>query len=94
MCPPIVIRIVASTANIRELRIVRIGTNGAFLQTGPEQRDVYVISPNESKSKYRNVLWILGTAAYGIINSNEKWKHQSDELFHSHKRPLMVEVYG
>lgn len=79
MCPPIGIRIVSSTATIRKWRVVRADAETAFLQTGPAARDVYVIPPREST--HRNTLWLLLAAAYGLINSNAKWQHQSDLAF-------------
>lgn len=30
---------------------------------------------------YRNLLWLLETEVYGLINSNSKWKNHSYELF-------------
>lgn len=64
-----------------QIAYCRIDGKGAFLQTGPTYRDVYVISPYESI--YRNVLCLLENAAYGLGNSNAnaKWDHQSDTVF-------------
>lgn len=57
MCPPIGLRIVASTATMRKLRIVIIDAKGGFIQTGPAEREVYVIPPYESKHIFYDCYW-------------------------------------
>lgn len=49
----------------------------AFLQTGEAKREVYVRPPSESRMRSTHI-WLLLTAAYGIVNSNAKWKNHSD----------------
>lgn len=80
MCPPIGIRIISTVATVRKWRIIRADAKTSFLQTGPAGREVYVIPPAESNQRH-NVFWLLLVAAYGLVNSNAKWQHQSDEAF-------------
>lgn len=79
MCPPLGIRVVSSTATIRKWHCVRTGAESAFMKTGQSQRDVYVYTAAESR--FRNMLWLLVVAAYGLVNSISKWQKQSDDAF-------------
>ena len=78
-CPPSGLRILQSVATIKKWTIYKADAIAAFLQTGKAQRQVYVKPPNESSMR-RSHLWLLDTAAYGLVNSNAKWQLQSDEL--------------
>lgn len=79
MCPPLVIRIVASPATIRKWRVVRTDAQNSFIQTGPSARSVYVIP--RAESRFDNVIRLLVVDAYGLINSSSKWQKQSDGAF-------------
>lgn len=81
ICPPIGIRVVLSVALLRKWRIVKADAKSAFLQTGPADRDIYVVPPRESKMK--SELWLLLAAVYGLINANAKWQVKSDDTFKS-----------
>lgn len=61
---------------------MKVDVKFAFLQTGAVESDVYVIPPVESE--YRGVcLWLLLTAAYGLVIESAKIRVQSDQaLFH------------
>ena len=72
MCPPLGIRVVLSTAALLKWRIIKIDVKSAFLQTGPAERQIYVIPPRESSHKHE--LWLFLTAAYGPVNDNAKWQ--------------------
>lgn len=52
------------------------------MKTGRANREVYVITPAESKmgSTHR---WLLLVAAYGLVNLGTQWQHQSDEAMFS-----------
>lgn len=50
-----------------------------FLQTVRAENNVYVLPPLESCNKGR-CLWILLTATYELINTNEKWQVLSDTI--------------
>lgn len=76
MCPPIGVRVILSNAALRKRRIVKIDVKSAFLQSGPDQPDVHVISPWESS--YHNDLWLLLSAAYGLVSANAGWHMESD----------------
>lgn len=78
MCYPIGIRLVITMSTFKKWHIIRTDVKTAFLQTGPANRSVYVIALKESRQK--NVLWLLLTAAFGLVNSNAKWKVQSDHF--------------
>lgn len=54
-------------------------TSNPFFQTGQAARDVYVILPWEIDD-LGNSLWLLLTAAYGLVNSNSKFQAQSDDM--------------
>lgn len=79
MYPPLGIRIILSIAIIKKWRVLKIDVKSAFLQSRPAERDVYVNPPRESKR--RNEVWLLLTAAYGLINANAKWQKISDTVF-------------
>lgn len=76
---PVGIRTFASTLKMRKWSIARIDAKGVFLQTGTAHCDLYVIPAYDCI--YRNFLWVLETAAYGLINLNAKWQHRSDAVF-------------
>lgn len=79
MCAPMGIRIVLMLASLCGWKVAKADVKSAFLQTGRAARDVYVVPPRESKQK--NVLWLLLSAAYGLVNSNAKWQVLSDRVF-------------
>lgn len=62
--------------------VIRIDAKTAFLRTGKATRKVYVIPLNESKLRETN-LWLLLTAAYGLVNQNSKWQVKSYEDMYS-----------
>lgn len=74
-----VVHILLSTASIYKWRLTKIDMKAALLQTGVAERDIYVIALRKSAS-HSKVLWVLLTAAYGLINANAKWKVHSDAL--------------
>lgn len=79
MCSPTGVRILLSYVSLHGWKLTKVDVASAFLQAGPAARDVYVIPPVESQDRGKT-LWLLLAAAYGLINSNAKWKMQSDEL--------------
>lgn len=72
-------RIIFSTAALRKWRLTKIDVTTAFLQTGSAERDVYVLPLRQSRDKERCV-WILLTAAYGLIKPNAKWNVLRDTI--------------
>lgn len=66
VCAPVGIRVVTTVAIFRGWHEIRIDLKKAFLQTGPAQRDVYVIPPTECR--HRDELWLLLAAAHGLVN--------------------------
>lgn len=77
-CPPTGIRTVQSIATLKRWKLVLGDVKSAFLKTGEAERDVYVKPPQESKMRTSHV-WLLMVAAYGLVNSNAKWQHKSDQ---------------
>lgn len=82
MCPPSGIRIDLTIVALKGWSRCKADAESAFLQTGSAQRDVYVIPPKEGTD--RTVHWLLLTAAYGLVNANGKWQHQSDATLKEH----------
>ena len=78
MCSPIGIRIILTIATIMKWAIARADAKAAFMKTGRAERDVYVKPPRESLDKM--YYWLLLVSAYGLVNSNAKWQHHSDEV--------------
>lgn len=78
-CPPTGLRILESIASLFGWTLYKADVKAAFLQTGLAQRDVYVRPPRESEMKGTH-LWLLLTAAYGLVNANAKWQHQADRV--------------
>lgn len=79
MCPSLVTSILISTSNISKWRSFRTDAETAFMQTGQSECDFYVYLPSEYR--FRNILWLLVVAAYGLVNASPKWKKQSDDAF-------------
>ena len=78
-CPPTGLRILESIASLYKWKLHKADVKAAFLQTGQAKRDVYVRPPKESSMKSTH-LWLLLTAAYGLVNANAKWQNQSDNV--------------
>ena len=57
----------------------KTGFNSAFLQTGADKHDVYVVLPRECRRKL--FYWLLLTSDYGFVNASEKWLEQCYLLF-------------
>lgn len=67
-----VIRLVCSLATILGFRLGCLDVRGAYLQSGPIQRDIYVRPPPEWKGK-RGVIWHLLKMSYGISEAGRQW---------------------
>ena len=77
-CSATGLRIVQSVASLHSWTFYKADVKSAFFQTGKADRDVYVRSPRESQMKSSHV-WLLLTAAYGLVNANAKWQNLSDD---------------
>lgn len=53
----------------------------ALLQTGRDERNVYVVPPPESSECCKSY-WLLLTAAYLLVNATAKWQAYSDNLLY------------
>lgn len=76
---PVGIQILLSAALLLGWPLYKLYVNCAFLQTVIADLYVYVVPPREREDR-RRCLWLLMTAAYGLVNSNSKCKVQSDVL--------------
>ena len=67
-----VIRMLCSLATILNFRLGCLDIKGAYLQSGPIQRDIYVRPPPELHSR-RGILWKLTKLPYGITEAGRQW---------------------
>lgn len=67
-----VIRLICRIASVLRLRLGCIDVKGAYLQSGPITRDIYVRPPRECGSP-RGVLWKLTKLPYGITEAGRQW---------------------
>lgn len=72
MCSPTVIRFVLRNAKPRCWPLSKADYKAAFLHNGRADRDVYVLPRRESNNKQH--FWLLLSAAYGLVNTNEKFQ--------------------
>ena len=88
-CPPIGFRTLLSICTIMQWFVSKVDIKGAFLQSGPAERDVYVVPPRECAR--RGFYWLLLVASYGLVNANAKWQNHSDDtLFKLGLRPTVL----
>lgn len=95
MCSPIGVRVLLSTKALRKWGLTKIDVKDAFLQTGRACPEVYVTPPRES-SDCGNVGWLLLSAAYGLVNANDKFQVQSDKLITDLRfvpAPLILQLF-
>lgn len=67
-----VIRLICSIASILRMRLGCIDVKGAYLQSGPITRDIYVKPPRECNVP-RGILWKLTKLPYGITEAGRQW---------------------
>lgn len=77
MCSPVGVYIPHFTAALRKRRLNKSDVRAVFLQTGCSSKHVNVIPPRKT-SDHKNALWLLLTAASGLVNANAKFQLQSD----------------
>ena len=68
-----VVRLLLSLATFLHYRVGTADIKGAFLQSGPITRDIFVRPPREWPSK-RGTLWKLRKLPYGIADAGRKWQ--------------------
>ena len=73
-----VIRMLCSVATILGFRIGCFDIKGAYLQSVPIQRDIYVRPPPELREK-RDVLWKLTKLPYRIPEAGRQWARVFEE---------------
>lgn len=72
-------RIILSVVSMLKWSLTKHDVNFAILQTGHDERDVYVHAPRESADRDR-FIWLFPTAADGLENENCKRKVLSHRL--------------
>lgn len=72
-----IIRLVLSLVTFLGFRIGTADIKGAYLQSGPIQRTIYVRPPREWYRRHatdRKVLWKLTKLPYGIVEAGRQWQ--------------------
>ncbi|KAA8492111.1 Copia protein [Porphyridium purpureum] len=75
--PIAAVRLVFLTAATHECAICKVDVIGAYLQSGPIDRDVYVRPPPAIEQA--SILWKLNAKAYGLIDAGRQWLLTSDK---------------
>lgn len=68
-----------STALFKGWKLILGDVKARCLNTGQSEGDIYLKPPQESKMRTSKVLSLI-VEAYGVINSNAKWQHKSDQV--------------
>lgn len=71
MCAPHGVRMLLQTATWHGWNLTKLDLKSGFVQTGATEHDVYLILPVEA-NKYEKALWLLLTAAYGLVKEIAK----------------------
>lgn len=69
-------RLIYSLAMIFSLILGKLDIRGAYTQSGPAHRNVYVRPPR--CLGLRNVFWLLTMTIYGLVSAGRKWQRASD----------------
>lgn len=67
-----VIRLLCSIAAFLRFRLGCLDIQGAYLQSGPIRRDIYVRPPPELRTR-KGILWKLTKLPYGITEAGRQW---------------------
>lgn len=70
-------RLVIALGTIMRFTFGVADIKGAFMQSGPAQRDIYIIPPATYRER-RRVYWKLLALAYGICDAGRQWLKTSD----------------
>lgn len=73
-----VVRIMLAVCNFIGLSLTIAEVKGAYLQSGPIQREIFVRPPREWIRK-RGCLWKLKKLPYGIIKAGRQWPKEVEE---------------
>ena len=73
-----VIRILIAVARFIGMRLAMADIKGAYLHSGPIQREIYVRPPREWRGE-RGKLWKLKKLRYGIIKAGRQWAKTVEE---------------
>ena len=72
------IRLVFSLAALHGFALATLDIKGAYLQSGPLCRDIYM-RPPASFCKSKSILWKLLKATYGLVEAGRLWKLAIEE---------------
>lgn len=75
-----VVRIVLSLVTFTEFRVGIVDIKGAYLQSGPIYRKIYVRSPRLWSGARRGTLWDLLKLPYGITEEVHQWATVMEEF--------------
>lgn len=70
-------RLVLALGTIMKFSFGVTDIKGAFMQSGPANRDIYIIPPAGYKKK-RQIYWKLLALAYGVCDAGRQWLKTSD----------------
>lgn len=73
-----VVRLLLSLVTFLDFRIATADITGAYLQSGPIKRDIYVRPPRDWGCD-RSILWKLLKLPYGIVEAGRQWQTVVEE---------------
>lgn len=73
-----VIRLLLAVTTFLGMRLAMADVKGAYLQSGPIRREIYVRPPREWKGQ-RGTLWRLTKLPYGIVEAGRQWAKTVEE---------------
>lgn len=79
MCTSSDFKIISSISTTETCGTFLTDAESEFLETGSADCDVHIKPP--VKSSMQNLLWLLQTAAYGVVNSKAERQYQSHKSF-------------
>ena len=68
-----IIRLLLSIVTFLRFRLGMVDIKGAYLQSGPIQREIFVRPPREWQGR-RGLLWLLTKLPYGIVEAGRQWQ--------------------
>lgn len=68
-----VIRLMLTLVTFMSLRLGLVDISGAYMQSGPIRRQIYVRSPRAWEHTARGMIWELLKLPYGIMEAGRQW---------------------
>jgi hypothetical protein len=75
------IRLLLTIAALSRLSLASVDIRGAYMQSDPCPRDIYVRPPNECRGP-RSVVWKLLKLPYGLPDAGHQWQTTIDTFLH------------